>query len=169
MIANLKSLTPSFEKGKQLLTVEIGCDYREPFDQLKGKEVTVEIKRYHPKRSLNANSYAWVLINKIANAAQSTEDEIYLQCLKDYGQSQLCAVKSEVNVSGYFRYYDELEQTTVKGNKFTWYRVYKGSSEMDSAEMAKLIDGIVSEAKELGIETMTPNELFRLKEAWGEI
>lgn len=166
MTGKLVSLTPSFEKGKQILTIEINGDFREAYDQLRDKQIAVDVKAYHPKRSLNANAYAWVLINKIANATQSTEDEIYLQCLKDYGQSQLCAVLTEVNVSGYFKYYDTLEQSTVKGKSITWYRVYKGSSEFDSAEMAKFIDGVVSEAKALGIPTDTPREIERIKERW---
>ena len=43
---------------------------------------------------------------------------------------------------------------------------YYGSSAYDTAEMSRLIDSLVSEAKSLGIETLTPNELERLKTAW---
>ena len=52
--------------------------------------------------------------------------------------------------------------------KFTHYKIYKGSSEYDSREMAILIDGVISEAKEMGIETMTPQELERLKKSWNQ-
>ena len=50
---------------------------------------------------------------------------------------------------------------------FKHYKVYKGSSEFDTREMSIFIDGIVYEAEELGIQTMTPNEIARIKAAWG--
>jgi hypothetical protein len=86
--------------------------------------------------------------------------------LKRYGQSEMVSVLTSIDVRGYFKYYEELARTTLQGKEFTHYRIYKGSSEYDSREMAILIDGIVSEAKEMGIETLPPQELERLKQAW---
>lgn len=166
MTGRLVSLAPTFEKGKQLLTVEINGDFREAFDNLRDKKILIDIKRYHPRRSLNANAYAWVLINKIADAIGATEDEIYLECLKDYGQSQLVPVAPGVDVSGYFRYYSEAGESSLNGKPCVWYRVHKGSSQFDQKEMAAFIDGIVSEAKALGIPTETPAEIERMKERW---
>jgi hypothetical protein len=54
----------------------------------------------------------------------------------------------------------------VNDTLFSHYRVYKGSSEYDTREMAVLIDGIISEAKELDIETLPPAEIARMKEMW---
>jgi hypothetical protein len=42
----------------------------------------------------------------------------------------------------------------------------RGSHTYDSREMSRLIDGTVSEAKELGIETLSPAELERMKQQW---
>ena len=42
----------------------------------------------------------------------------------------------------------------------------KGSSRYDSAEMAHLLDGLISECKQLGIETATPEELERMKQLY---
>ena len=49
---------------------------------------------------------------------------------------------------------------------FNHYRLIKGSSQYDTKEMSLFIDGIVSECKEQGIETMTPSELDQLKQSW---
>lgn len=125
-----------------------------------------EVKQHREKRSLNANAYAWVLIGKIADVVRANKDEIYVQMLKRYGQSSVVSVLSEVNVSGYFKYYEEFGKSSLKGKAFTHYKVFKGSSEYDSREMAVLIDGIVSEAQELEIETLPPYEIARLKEMW---
>ena len=126
-----------------------------------------EIKEHKEKRSLNANAYAWSLIGKIAEIIRTSKEETYLLMLRRYGQSEIVSVLSSIDVNGYFKYFEDIGQTQVKGKDVTHYRIYKGSSEYDTREMAVLIDGIVSEAKELGIETLPPAEVERLKEAWG--
>ena len=47
-----------------------------------------------------------------------------------------------------------------------YFRVYLGSSNYNTQEMSLLIDGVVEECKELGIETLTPQELAAMMEAW---
>ena len=130
------------------------------------REKQFEIKEHREKRSLNANAYAWALIGKIADAMRLSKDECYLLMLKRYGQSELVSVLSEVNISGYFKYYEDAGTAIHGGKGYTYYRLYKGSSEYDTHEMAVLIDGIVSEAQELGIETLPPDEIQRLTQRW---
>lgn len=130
------------------------------------REKVFEVKEHKEKRSLNANAYAWSLITKIADALRTSKEECYLEMLKRYGQSEIVSVLSEINVEGYFKYYEPIATATLQGKEFTHYKIYKGSSEYDSLSMSILIDGIVSEAKELGIETIPPNEIERLKTMW---
>lgn len=125
-------------------------------------EKKYEITEYHEKRSLSANAYAWVLINKIADVLRKSKEEVYFQMLKDYGQSEFVSVRTNINVKGFFKYYEEWGRGFVDGKEFTHYKVFKGSSEYDSKEMAILIDGIIQEAQNLGIETITPAEKERL-------
>lgn len=127
----------------------------------------VELKEHREKRSLDANRYAWKLMNELGNVLRSDKDDVYLTMLKRYGQREIVSVRADINVSGYFKYYEEAGSGKVGGVEFTHYKVYKGSSEYDTREMSILVDGIVSECKELGIETMTPAELAALKEEWG--
>lgn len=126
----------------------------------------VEIKEHKNKRSLNANSYAWALINKLGNKLRMSKDDIYIMMLDRYGQSEVVSVRSDIDVKGYFQYFKEIGRGFVQGKEFTHYKVFKGSSQYDTKEMSILIDGIVSECQDLGIETMTPDELERLKELW---
>jgi hypothetical protein len=88
--------------------------------------------------------------------------------LKRYGQSEIFSVLSHIPFGEYVKYFEEAGESTLNGKQFTHYKVYKGSSEFDAREMSILIDGIVSEAKNLGIQTETPNEIARLKSMWGE-
>ena len=131
--------------------------YNQEYDKI------FEIKEQKKKRSLSQNSYAWSLINEIANSVRKSKEEVYFQMLKDYGQSQVVSMLSEINPNGYFKYFTELNHYTQGTLNFTTYKLYKGSSEFDSKEMTVFIDGIIQEAKQLGIETMTPDEIARWK------
>lgn len=128
------------------------------------KQYEIEVKEYKQKRSLDSNSYCWVLINKIANAMRISKEDVYFKMLKDYGQSDLIKIKSIVNPQDYFKYYEKVNDK----DKYTYYKIYKGSSLFNQEEMSILIDGIVEEAKQLGIETMTPVEIANLKSMWGK-
>lgn len=134
------------------------------FSMDRSKIYDISIKEHKEKRSLNANAYLWSLVGKIAEASWPPMDKemVYLEMLKAYGQSELITVKNEVPIEKYFKYYEEIK----KGDKFTAYKVYQGSSSYDTQEMAKLIDGVVMEAKNLGLETMTPAQISVLKNAW---
>ena len=160
-----------FRTGKPTLTLEVNerNDFEILLDEMRDKDkLSIEVKTYREKRSLNANAYAWLLIGKIADILRAGKDEIYLKCLKRYGQSELISVLSHVPIGNYVKYYEEAGESKLNGKDFTHYRVYKGSSEFDSREMSIFIDGVVSEAKDLGIQTETPNQIAEMKARWGE-
>lgn len=139
------------------------------YNSLKNIEkLDIEIKQHREKRTLNANSYFWALVTEIANVTRGSKEEVYIDMLRNYGQSDMVSVLSHIDVSSYFKYYEEAGTSRLNGKDFTHYKVFKGSSEYDTKEMSILIDGVVSECKQLGIETMTPEELKRIKESWCE-
>lgn len=121
-----------------------------------------DIKEYKQKRSLSQNSYAWKLITEIGNIIRKSKEEVYLDMLKHYGQSEIVSILSEVSPVGYFKYYEAIGTGIVNNKEFTHYKIYKGSSEFDSKEMAIFIDGIIQECEQLGISTLTPDEIARL-------
>lgn len=160
-----------FRTNKPQLTLEINelNDFKLIVDELKDKDkLSIDVKPHREKRSLNSNAYAWLLIGKIADIVRAGKDEIYLQMLKRYGQSELISVLSHIPIEHYVKYYEEAGESKLNGKMFTHYRVYKGSSDFDSREMSIFIDGVVSEAKELGIQTETPDEIAKMKSLWGE-
>lgn len=127
-----------------------------------------EIKPYHKKRSLNANAYAWTLIGKIADVVRNSKEEVYIEMLKKYGQSEIVSVLSDIDVTGYFKYFEKIATVKLQGKSFAHYKVFKGTSEYNTAEMAVFIDGVISEADELGIDTLPPNEVEKIKSLWSE-
>jgi hypothetical protein len=129
-------------------------------------EKVYEVKEHKNKRSLDANAYYWVLVNKIASALNQSKDFVHRSMLKQYGETYSLLLPAEYNITGLIKYYEE-ESTIKKGDKlFKSYKAYLPSSEMDSKQMSVLIDGIVSEAKSMDIETMTPNQIEELKASW---
>lgn len=135
---------------------------RKLFQLSEDKVYDVEIKIHREKRSLNANSYCWKLCTEIASAINSDKDSVYLLMLKRYGISDLVPISNQVPIDDYIKYYD-IESKT---DKYTWYKIYKGSSKYDTKEMSVLLNGIVSECKEMGIPTKEDLEIEKMLEEW---
>lgn len=127
------------------------------------KEKLYEIKQYHKKRTLTSNAYAWELINQLANVLKISKEDLYLKLLEDYGQSSLISVKADIDISGFVKYYKEVGRSTLNDTEFKHIRIYKGSSQFDTYEMGIFIDGIIHECENVGIPTLTKEQIDKLK------
>ena len=125
---------------------------------------TWEIKEYHEKRSNNANSYYWVLLTQLAGLLRISNEEAHLMMIKSYSKI-ICLVNlpETVNPESFIKYYEKTRNGTIKGVPVIQYKVYQPSSSMNSKEFTRLLDGLISECKELGIETKTPDQLRELE------
>lgn len=138
-------------------------------NDLSDKDLSIEIKPYKQKRSLEANSYLWILCSKLADKLQTSKEEVYETMLQRYGCFYedengyiTITVKSEVDMSkieGHWKYIKEV-------NGFKSYLMIKGTSQYDTREMAHFLDAVVEECKEMGIETLPPDEIERMKATW---
>ena len=144
-------------------------------DSIKDAEkLAITAKKWRKKRSLNANNYAWQLMTELAHARNTTKEEIYEMMLRDYGTYQvdedgntaMISVLEHIDCSKFGIHVEFAGKGHVGDKVFNHYRVLKGSSEYDTKEMSVFIEGIVSECKAEGIDTVTPNELERMKAAW---
>ena len=132
------------------------------FDQ-QDAEKLYEIKEKKSKRSLTANAYYWSLLNQLASVMRASSEEVHFMMLKRYGVCEVVSVRSDINIKGYFKYFDIIGQSELHGKEFTHYKIYKGSSQMDSKEFSVLLDGLISECEEVGIPTLTSDEVAKLK------
>ena len=140
-------------------------------EEIQKYDLRIEKKR--KKRSLDSNAYLWVLCDKIAKELNSTSEEIYQDIIQRYGVSEIIPIKAEACKAfmqkwcsqGLGNIADDLGACRNTPG-YRNIKIYFGSSTYNSKEMSVLIDGIVYEAKELGIETMTPEEIEKLKAAW---
>lgn len=130
------------------------------------KDKLYEIKEHKQKRSLNANAYMWVLINEIANKVRLSKEEVYLNMLKSYGQSTIVSLLSSIDYNGFFKYYEVVGTSVLNNKEFTHIKILKGSSEYNTLEMSILIDGVVQECTNLGIPTISDEEIEKLKGSW---
>ena len=170
LTGKLSSNVKLTEEGKTVVTFELNerMAALEMVDELFSKELSLKVDEYKEKRSRNANNYAWKLITDIGNKLRMSKEDVYLMMLKRYGQSEMVSVLANVPFGKFVKYYEEVGESELKGKLFKHYRVYQGSSEFDTKEMSIFIDGIVSEAKDLGIPTETPEQIARMKDLWGE-
>ena len=169
-------------------------------EKLKNPEVVWDIDEHKEKkmRSLSANSYFYVLCNKIALKQRISDTEVHDKFLSEnriYYENEEGGIDWKVSpidanayglikekVGKYYEYYVDsgmivkLEKETgdkvkYKGGEEVAGHVFwhiKGSHEMTSAEMARLLNSVVFEAEQLGIDTLTPDEQARLTALWGE-
>jgi hypothetical protein len=136
----------------------------------KGKELTVDIKPFRKKRSLDANGMLWAILNQMAEMLKTSKDEVYLEMLNRYGVFTHVIVKSDVveKVKREWKTVRELGGVTVNGKTGIQLQCYFGSSTYDSKEFSVLLEGVISEAKELGIDTIRDDEKQRLLNDWGQ-
>lgn len=173
MKANIKDFIVTMDR-KQLLTLELADDFRLMYDELKDCELDFECRRYRKKRSLNANAYFHVLVNKIAEKLNIGNEECKKNLVLEYGtvaesdegEKYGIMLPRWVDVNSVYKYAKWFDRRRVGENEFDCYMIYKQTHTLNSAEMARLIDGTVSEAGQLGIETETPEQIARMVSLW---
>lgn len=144
-------------------------------DKMKANRAYIaELKEYHKKRSLDANAYFWVLVDKLAEALNKPKSEIYREAVREIGGNNepVCVPDKAVQklCTGWAHNGMGWITNTMpsKIDGCTKVVLYYGSSTYDTAQMARLIDNIVQDCQAVGIETKTPQELALLKREWGE-
>jgi len=136
-------------------------------------DLDIEIKKHREKRSLNSNSYFHLLCGKIANKLGVTPTEVKNMMLRDYGfideDVKTIILRDDVN----YLKLEDLHLRPIEGQRkqlgkyfYQVYYVIRGSHTLNTAEMSQLIQGTVDEAKELGIETLTPEQIKAMNERW---
>ena len=135
--------------------------------------LNINISNYHLKRSLDANAYLWTIIDKIADKLSTTKELVYKELVKRVGVSEImpirtCAVERFIDnwqSRGLGWLAESLGQSKLPG--YTNIIVYFGTSTYNTKEMARIIEECISEAKELGISTISQEELDKLANEWG--
>ena len=141
-------------------------------EDLQGKDLDVVAKVHREKRSLNANAYFHVLSGKIAEKAGTSLNHEKNRLIREYGQYEVIDGMIPT-LTAKEKYEDKMLdmegvhlKVVERPGIVVKMAVMRGSHTYNTAEMSRLIDATVEEAKEWGIETMTPDQLERMKAAW---
>jgi hypothetical protein len=159
---------------RQRITIELDVDWREGYESLRESDIEVSVKKWRQKRSLDANAYMWVLIDKLAVATGYKQRDIYFASLRNVGGNirhycgrpdaidALCRLWEQQGSTGWGWPYDRYP-SRLEGCENI--KLYYGSSTFDTATMARLIDHLIQDCEALDIETMPPEQLAALFEA----
>lgn len=164
-----------FKSNKPVLMLEVNerNDFEQIVDDLKDKDkLSIEIKPYRERRSLDANAYFFVLADKLASKLHITKEEVYRNAIRDIGGvSETVCVKNQAveRLCEGWRKNGLGWQTDTFPSKIegcTNVILYYGSSTYDTEQMSRLIENIVEACQAEGIETRTPDELANLLSMW---
>ena len=143
-------------------------------EQYENGKYVAELKEHRKKRSMNANNYFWQLADQIAEKLGQEKEELYLAYVKRVGPFKDFTLSEDEAKT--FRvawamlgtgWPTEQVDYSPSGREVI-IRAYYGSSQYNTRQMSRLIDMAVADAKDLGIEVLTPLELERMKEEWGK-
>lgn len=167
----LIDVTKDWQTGKFRLTFTVDRDVSNDLDALKG-DLRIKAVKWREKRSLDANAYYWQLLTQVADATNQSNTEVHNQMLSEFGTVEVMAGAAMTvilldsvdwrKLPGLHLRPTSAAKVLDNGKLYRVYYVMKGSHEYDSKEMSRLINGLVEEAKQLGIETMTPAEIERM-------
>ena len=168
----IKGISQDWETGQWQLTVTVNEPgaLREVNNITNCSKLAIEIEEYKEKRSNDANRLLWHCLSKIAQSMNPPVDkwEVYLQMLKRYGKFTYICVKPNVvdAVRSQWRESEVIGEIEINGQKAVQMLCYFGSSLMNTKEFSVLLDGIISEMKEMGLQTPTSKEMQRALEEW---
>lgn len=142
-------------------------------DPKKDYEIVIRPKR--KKRSLDANKYLWTLLGQLSERLNLPKTEVYREYIKEMDTYTIVPIKED-EIEEWSRDWERGHDGWVcvdigDCKNFKGYhnvKCFKGSSTFNTKQMSRLIDMVIYDCKEQGVETMTPAEIERLKAMWGD-
>ncbi len=131
-----------------------------------------QLTKAKKKRSLDANAYAWTLISKLADAMRIGKEEIYRNTIKNIGGNYEAVCVQEDGLETLRRCWEknglgwQVDTMPSKIPGCVTALLYYGSSSYDAHQMSVFIDRLIQDCKALEIETLPPDKLAGLLEAW---
>ena len=159
MIGKLTGIQRLFG-GEWSITFSTREDFSAAYEGLKDAPVSIEVKKATNRRSRDANSFAWVLIDRIAEKMHIAKKDVYRSAIREIGgvSETICVRDQAVDRlrSGWEKngigWQTETMPSKLPG--CTNVVLYYGSSTYDTAQMSRLIDLLIQEAEQLGIPTL---------------
>lgn len=162
---------------RQRLTIDVYEDFRSTYEKVKDEEADITVKKRGKRKTLTANNYYWVLLDKLAVATGIPTKDLYFDSLRNVGGNmqtycstkkaidEMCKLWEQQGTTGWGWPYDRFDS---KLDGCENVRLYYGASAMDQETFSRLIDHLVQDCKACGVETMSPEEIKSLLEGENE-
>ena len=160
----ITAVSKDYSTGKVQFTAVLSEGNAEAIDALRGEDAKISISKWRNSRSKDANALLWACLGKIAAALGGDKWDYYIDSLRKYGKSTLVTVSREA--IGVFQ--TEWRACEIVGERNGRLDVlcYYGSSTYDTKEFSALLDGVIEDMRQAGIDTPTQEELQRALDAW---
>lgn len=163
-----------YRTKKARVTLELDQRCMEGLEEMRMFEkLKIKIVRFFKHRSLDANKYFWLLCGKLADKLGQSKEDIYRHMIREIGDNyEILPIRKDA-AETFIRNWgngrvgwicERLGDSKIPG--YENIMAYYGSSVYDSRQMSRLIDLVVQDCKDQGIETETPEEIARMKEDW---
>lgn len=155
--------------GQAEITFTVPKSVIRAFEGLPDKPLAVTVKEYRAKRTLSQNAYLWVLLDKLAAKVDRSKEDIYKIFVKDYGVWEHLPIRNDAverfmrnwSKNGLGWFCEDMGESKLNG--YTRIIAYYGSSTYNTAEMKRLIDAVVYDCQEQGIDTMPLKDIMLLR------
>ena len=172
----MTDVSTDLETSKPKISLLLDTYDKDTILKLKNEnKLNIELKKWYQKRSLDANSYCWVLCEKIAQEISKdgtivSKEDIYKDAIRNFGTFLPFIVEERA----FERFKEVWEkqglgyqvQETARKDKCIRLNCYYGSSSYDTKEMSRLVDSLVQEAQQLNIETRPREEIESMLKEW---
>lgn len=160
--------------GEWVLSLSTTADAGAIYDKLKDVPVNVEIKKYNPSRSKDANAFCWSLCTDIGNALTPPlpKEEVYRRAIREVGEYEPLPIREDAvetfqrrwSTHGVGWFADVIDNSKIHGYKLVF--AYYGSSTYDTATMSRLIDYLVDECRQMGLSIPASKEQEEMLKSW---
>lgn len=169
----IADISRDFRTGQARITLTTDGNILNSVHELLDKDLNCKLKQFRKKRSLDANAYCWVLLDKLAVSLKISKTELYKGYIKNIGGNSTVVCVPDKAVEELTKGWQhngigwQIDTQPSKLKDCTNVTLYYGSSAYDTEQMSRLIDLIVQDCHAVGVETMTPDEIATMKAAWG--
>lgn len=177
LTGEIKDLSKDYKTDKPILQLVLNeRDCLLSLEQLKDIKLSIQVKKWRKKRSINANNYFWKLLSEYSEEKNVDTIEEYKERVKRLGIFRRFRIEDKDKKTFEIMWQDkgiawfcEIADTEYIGDiEFKIINAYYGSSSFNSKQMSRLINDLVEDCKEVGIETKPQAEIDSLLKEWDE-
>lgn len=166
----LKGIQKDFATNNYIVSFEMEEGALAEADSISNKDLTITAEAYKDIRSGQANKLLWDCIGKLAKFQNKDKWQVYLDSLRKYGQYTYTCIKPEAveAFKANWRECEEIGELEINGKKAVQLLCYFGSSTYNTKEFAQLLDGVIEDLKDAGLDAPHSKELERAFEQWSQ-